>query len=168
MSIAQSLLPEFDHETAVTRTLLERVPDDKAGWAPHPRSMALGRLAMHLATLPDWTARTLREDQFDVAPDGKPAFATPDFQSTAQTLEIFTQSVARARGVIAATADLEMGKPWTMKRAGEKMFTMPRGAVLRSLVFNHSIHHRAQLGVYLRLLDIPVPPSYGPTADTRA
>jgi uncharacterized damage-inducible protein DinB len=167
MSIAQALLPEFDHETAVTRTLLERVPDDKAGWTPHPKSMTLGRLAIHLAMLPDWTALTLRGDELDLAPGGQPAFLPPDWQSTAHTLEVFTDAVAKARGVIVATTDLEMGKPWTLKKAGEKLFTMPRGAVLRSFVFNHSVHHRAQLGVYLRLLDVPVPPVYGPTADTR-
>jgi uncharacterized damage-inducible protein DinB len=167
MSIAQSLLPEFDHETAVTRTLLERVPDEKAGWSPHPKSMTIGGLAIHLAKLPDWTALILRQDSLDIAPGGQPAFPPPDWQSAAETLRIFTESVAKARAVIGATGDLEMAKPWTLIKAGEKLFTMPRGAVLRSFVFNHSVHHRAQLGVYLRLLDIPVPPVYGPTADTR-
>lgn len=167
MSIALSLLPEFDHETAVTRTLLERVPDDKAGWAPHPRSMTLGRLAIHLASIPNWVVPTLRDDELDLAPIGKPAWLPPEWQSAAHALDVFAASIAKARAALVATADLEMGTLWTLKKGGEKMFTMPRGAVLRSFVFNHSIHHRAQLGVYLRLLDIPVPSMYGPTADTK-
>jgi uncharacterized damage-inducible protein DinB len=166
MSIASALLPEFDHETAVTRTLLERVPDDKADWAPHPKSMTLGRLAIHIASIPNWVVPTLRDSAMDLAPPGQPPYQPPSWQSTAHALETFAGSIAKARAAIAAASDLEMAQPWTLKKGGETMFTMPRAAVLRSFVFNHSVHHRAQLGVYLRLLDIPVPSMYGPTADT--
>jgi uncharacterized damage-inducible protein DinB len=167
MSIAQSLLPEFDHETAVTRTLLERVPDARADWAPHAKSMTLGRLAIHLASLPSWVAPTLRDSAIDLAPEGKPAWLPPTWQSTAHALQVFAEATTKARAAIAVATDLEMAQPWTLKKAGETMFTMPRAAVLRSFVFNHSVHHRAQLGVYLRLLDVAVPSMYGPTADTQ-
>ena len=141
MSIAQALLPEFDHEAAVTRTVLERVPEAQAGWKPHVRSMTLGELAMHLASIPAWGVLTLREPFFDLSPPGAPPYTPPAWQSLAQ--------------------------PWTLKKGGVKVFTAPRGSVLRSFVLNHSVHHRAQLGLYLRMLDVPVPAMYGPTADTR-
>jgi uncharacterized damage-inducible protein DinB len=166
MSIAQDLLPEFDHEAAVTRTVLERVPEARADWKPHPRSRSLGELAIHLASLPNWAVLTLREKDFDLAPPGTGPYVPQRWESLARTLATFDEKIAKARAALAATSDLEMAQPWTLKKGGQKVFTSPRGAVLRSFVLNHSVHHRAQLGVYLRMLDVPVPAMYGPTADT--
>lgn len=165
--MAQALLPEFDHEAAVTRTVLERVPEAQAAWRPHPRSMTLGELAMHLASIPAWAVRTLCQPTFDLAPRGEPPFAPPVWQSLAETLAIFDEKTASGRAALVAITDLELAQPWTLKKGGAKVLTAPRGSVLRSFVLNHGIHHRAQLGVYLRLLDVPVPAMYGPTADTR-
>jgi uncharacterized damage-inducible protein DinB len=166
-SMAQALLPEFDHEAAVTRTVLERVPDAQAAWRPHPRSMTLGELATHLANIPAWAILALREPGFDLAPPGEPPYVPPAWESLARTLALFDEKIARARAALAATSDLELAQPWTLKKGGIKVLTAPRGSVLRSFVLNHSVHHRAQLGVYLRMLDVPVPAMYGPTADSR-
>jgi uncharacterized damage-inducible protein DinB len=167
MSMAQALLPEFDHEAAVTRTVLERVPEGQVGWRPHPKSMTLGELAMHLAWIPTWAGLALREPAFDLAPPGEPPFTPPIWQSLALTLAMFDEKIAKARIALVATTDLELAQLWTLKKGGAKVLTAPRGSVLRSFVLNHSVHHRAQLGVYLRMLDVPVPAMYGPTADTR-
>ena len=165
--MAQALLPEFDHEAAVTRTVLERVPESQAAWRPHPKSMTLGELAMHLASIPNWAVLTLREPFFDLAPPGAPPSSPPVWASLAQALTLFDEKVIKARAALAATTDLELAQPWTLKKGGVKVLTAPRGSLLRSFVLNHSIHHRAQLALYLRMLDVPVPAMYGPTADTR-
>jgi len=167
MSLAQALLPEFDHEAAVTRTVLERVPEPRADWRPHPKSMTLGELAMHLASIPAWAVLTLREPFFDLSPPGAPPYSPPVWVSLAQTLAVFDERVVKARAALVATTDLELAQPWTLKKGGAKILTAPRASVLRSFVLNHGIHHRAQLGLYLRMLDVPVPAMYGPTADTR-
>ena len=167
MSLAQSLLPEFDHEAAVTRTVLERVPEAQAAWKPHPKSMSLGQLAIHVASIASWTIPTLQGTELDLAPPGGPPYTPPTWQSLAETLRVFDTTIVRARAAIVPITDLEMAQLWTLKKGGVAMFTMPRAAVLRAFVFSHTIHHRAQLGVYLRLLDIPVPAMYGPTADTQ-
>jgi uncharacterized damage-inducible protein DinB len=167
MSMAQAPLPEFDHEAAVTRTVLERVPEGQAGWRPHPKSMTLGELSMHLASIPAWAYLILREPSFDLAPPGEPVHVPPAWQSLAQTLASFDERIAKGRAALAATTDLELAQPWTLLKGGAKVFTAPRGSALRSFVLNHGVHHRAQLGVYLRLLDVPVPAMYGPTADTK-
>jgi uncharacterized damage-inducible protein DinB len=167
MSIAQALLPEFDHEAAVTRTVLERVPEAQAGWRPHAKSMTLGELAMHVASVPSWGVLTLREASFDLSPPGAPPYTPPSWQSLAQTLAVFDDNIGRTRAALAAVTDLELAQLWTLKKGGVKVLTAPRGSVLRSFVLNHSVHHRAQLGLYLRMLDVPVPAMYGPTADTR-
>lgn len=165
MSIAQSLLPEFDHEMAVTRKLLALVPEGKNDWRPHPRSMTLGRLAGHLAELPGWCVVTLKQTELDFAPVGGPSFEPGIFTTRTGTLKTFDDNVAAARAALAVTADPDFMVPWSLKSGGKTLMTMPRIAVVRSFVLNHSIHHRAQLGVYLRLNEIPVPGSYGPSAD---
>jgi len=165
--MAQALLPEFDHEAAVTRTVLERVPEAQVEWKPHPKSMTLGQLAMHLAAIPAWGVLTLREPSFDLSPPGEPPFTPPSWESLATTLAIFDEKIGKARAALVAVTDLELAQPWTLLKGGDKVFTAPRGSVLRSFVLNHGVHHRAQLGVYLRMLDVPVPAMYGPTADTR-
>jgi len=166
MTLAQSLLPEFDHEAAVTRTVLERVPEARAAWQPHPKSMSLGRLAIHVASIATWTIWTFQQTELDLAPPGGTPYAPAVWESLAGTLRLFDETIVRARAALVPVTDLEMQQLWTLKRGGMALFTMPRAAVLRTFVLSHTIHHRAQLGVYLRLLDIPVPAVYGPTADT--
>jgi len=164
MSISQALLPEFDHEMANTRKTLERVPDDKWGWKPHEKSMAMGALAFHLAFIPSWGVETINKDSIDVMPEGG-APTMPKATNRAEVLDLFDKSVAGAREAIAGATDEHLMKPWTLLAGGKTIFTLPRVGVLRGFVLSHSIHHRAQLGVYLRLNDIPVPSIYGPSAD---
>jgi len=167
MSISQSILPEFDQEMANTRKTLERVPDGKFGWKPHDKSMAMGALANHIAFIPSWAAETVSKDSVDVMPEGAPP-SMPNASTQAEILALFDKTVGEARSAIAgATDDLWM-KPWTLLAGGKTVFTMPKAAVLRAFVLSHIIHHRAQLGVYLRLNDIPVPSIYGPSADEAA
>ena len=167
MAIAESILPEFDHETATTRTMLESVPEAKAEWTPHPKSMSLGTLAMHIVNVScNWGPVTLRQAEFDLNPPGGPAVAPPRFESTAQLLKIYDDGIRATRALLVATSDGEFMMPWTLKNGGKAMFSLPRVGVFRSLVLNHAVHHRGQLSVYLRLLDVPLPSIYGPTADT--
>jgi uncharacterized damage-inducible protein DinB len=165
MAIKDSILPEFDHEMATTRKLLERVPEDKKDWQPHPKSMSLGRLSQHLATLPNWFIVTMGQTELHMNPPGGPGYTPPQFESTASALATFDENVKAGREAIAAAEDKDFMVPWTFKNAGHTIFTMPRVAVLRSFVTNHIIHHRGQLSVYLRLNDVPVPSIYGPSAD---
>ena len=168
MAIAESLLPEFDHETATTRTLLERVPADKAEWKPHIKSMSIGQLAMHIANLPQWASITLERRDFDTNPPGGAPATSRVFESTRHLLEVYDANVSAARALLVRTTDGEFMVQWTLKNGGKNMFSMPRIAVFRSFVLNHAVHHRGQLSVYLRLLDVPIPNIYGPTADTQA
>jgi uncharacterized damage-inducible protein DinB len=165
MTISQSLLPEFDNEMANTRKTLERVPDDKFAWKPHPKSSAFGPLANHVATLVGWANETIDSDSFDLAPPGGQPSRPPEANNRAELLSIFDQGVAKARAAIASASDEHLIKPWSLLHSGKTLMTMPRTAVIRSFVLSHIIHHRAQLGVYLRLNDIPVPSIYGPSAD---
>ena len=163
--INQALLPEFDMEMANTRKTLERVPDDKLGWKPHDKSMTLGRLAGHLAELPWWGEMTIENDTFDVAPQGAPPQQGLTAKSRQEALDAFDKNVAAMRTAIAGATDERLMKPWSLLKGGQAIMTMPKIAVLRGFVMNHTIHHRAQLGVYLRLNNIPVPSIYGPSAD---
>ena len=165
--IRESLLPEFDQEMANTRKVLERVPEDKLSWKPHEKSFTPGRLAGHVANLIHWTEATLEQDFFDLAPPAAPAYAPPEPKSRREILEAFEKNMKRARSLIEQTTDDDFMKPWSLLRGGQKMFTMPRIVVLRNFVMNHEIHHRAQLIVYLRLNNIPVPGLYGPSADEK-
>ena len=165
MPIAESILPEFDHETATTRALLERVPEGKADWQPHAKSMSLGHLAMHIANIPHWSPVALERTWFDTNPvDGERA-TTPPFQSASHLLQFYDEGVASARALLAGKTDGEFMMQWTLKSGGKTIFSMPRVAVFRSFILNHAVHHRGQLSVYLRLLDVPLPNIYGPTAD---
>lgn len=165
MALRDALLPEFDHEMANTRKTLERVPDDRLDWKPHTKSTSMGGLATHLSNLPTWTNHTIDEDSLDLAPEGKPLPTAPIIKSQPELLELFDSNVAKARAAIASVSDEELFKPWTLMNSGNEILTLPKIAVLRGFVMNHNIHHRAQLGVYLRLNDIPVPSIYGPSAD---
>ncbi|HEX7024837.1 MAG TPA: DinB family protein [Gemmatimonadales bacterium] len=165
MTIGQSLLPEFDHEMATTRRMLACVPEGKNDWKPHPKSMPLGRLAGHVAELPGWGSVTLEQTELDFAPAGAPAWEPGVFTTHEDTLRVFDDHVARARASLARSTDADFMVPWTLKSGGKTLFTMPRIAVIRGFVLSHLIHRRAQLGVYLRLNDIAIPGSYGPSAD---
>lgn len=165
MALNAALLPEFDHEMENTRKTLERVPEDKFDWKPHEKSAALGRLANHLVDITAWVPITLSTDSLDVAPPGVPPVPRPTAASRKALLQMFDQNVKEARAAIASATDEQLMKPWSLLSGGKAVFTFPRIAVLRGFVMNHSIHHRAQLGVYLRLNDIPVPAIYGPSAD---
>ncbi|MBP1636164.1 MAG: DinB superfamily protein [Acidobacteria bacterium] len=161
MAMKDALLPEFDHEMAVTRKVLERVPDEKFAWAPHEKSMTLGRLAGHIADIPSWVKETLTRDSIDLSGD-----YTPNVPATrAQVLETFDRMVAEARPLIDATTDAQFMSMWTLKSKDQEMFSAPKAAVLRSFVFSHLVHHRGQMTVYLRLTGVPVPSIYGPSAD---
>ena len=160
-NISQSILPEFDHEMENTRKSLERVPEDKSGFKPHAKSMTLGALATHLATINHWAEAILGLDSFDVST----APPNPEIKSRAELLATFDKNTANARKAIADATDAHLLKPWSLTAGGKTVFTLPRVAVVRSFLLNHTIHHRAQLGVYLRLNDVPVPSIYGPSAD---
>jgi uncharacterized damage-inducible protein DinB len=164
MPLVDALLPEFDHEMTVTRKLLERVPDDKLTWKPHQKSYTLGQLAQHLATIPMWGSVTLTEPEIDLAGGQPPELA----QSRADILAIFDGHVSRTRAALVGKSDAEFMVPWSLKREGHVIFSMPKASVWRSFVMNHLIHHRAQLGVYLRMQDVPLPSVYGPSADEGA
>jgi uncharacterized damage-inducible protein DinB len=164
MALKDGILPEFDHEMGTTRRLLERVPEADFAWTPHDKSFPLGHLAGHLANIPRWVEVTLDGTSFDVAADSEAARPKPP-GSAAELLATFDANVKKARAKIDEQIDAAFFAPWTLKNAGEEVFTMPKLAVLRSFVMNHMIHHRGQLSVYLRLRNVPLPPIYGPTAD---
>ncbi len=165
MTLKKVLLQEFEAESAHTRRSLERVPEDRLGWKPHEKSGTMGWLALQLAQLPSWMYETIAKDSLDIAPPGAPPYQPPEIRSRQQLLDMFDQNTASARAALSKTTDTHLQKPWTLLKGGQTIFTMPRFAVLRSFVLNHSVHHRAQLGVYFRLNNIPVPAIYGPSAD---
>jgi uncharacterized damage-inducible protein DinB len=165
MSISEALLPEFDQEMATTRKTLERVPEEKFDWKPHEKSTTLGGLATHLANLPSWVGHTIDKEELDMAPPGQPPLRIEPARTRDEVLAAFDRNVAAARAALAGASDERLLGPWTLLQGGNRVLTLPRAAVLRSFVMSHSIHHRAQLGVYLRLNDIPVPSVYGPSAD---
>src|SRR6185503_4568744 len=165
MPLNQSLLPEFDHEMANTRKTLERVPEDKFAWKPHEKSMSLGDLATHLGNIPSWTKNTFEMDELDVAPPGAPPYRLEQAKSRDELLNAFDKNVSEARAALEAASDENWQGKWSLLMTGKTIFTLPRPAVFRGFIMSHSIHHRAQLGVYLRLLDVPVPSIYGPSAD---
>lgn len=166
MAIKDALLPEYDHEMATTRRLLERVPEAEFAWKPHERSMTLGELAGHIANLPMWCSATIEHAVLDLDSFGEDVTlkAPPTREAM---LEAFDAKTKAARAAVAATSDAEMLTPWTLKKGQQEFFTMPRISAIRSFVMNHMIHHRGQLSVYLRLKNIPLPPIYGPSADER-
>lgn len=165
MSYADTILPEVDQEMASTRKVLERIPEDKLDWKPHPKSNTIGWNANHLAEMPGWAVSVLNDPHFDVAPPGGPRYESPKLRSRQQILDLFDRNVAAMRAAIAAVKEDSLGQPWSLLQAGNPIITMPRAMVLRSLVLNHMIHHRAILCVDLRLNDIPVPGMYGPSGD---
>lgn len=165
MTLSATLLAEFDPEMANLRRTLERVPDDKLAWKPHAKSMHLGGLATHLANMLTWVQHTIDASELDLAPPGAPPWKAPELHSRAAVLAAFDANLAQARKALAGASDAHLAGPWTLLAGGKRLFTLPRAACLRSFTMNHMIHHRGQLTVYLRLLDVPVPALYGPSAD---
>lgn len=165
MTISEALLPEFDQESGMTKSVLERCPEEKFDFTPHAKSWSLIHLATHVANLPMWAVMTLKQDELDIAPADAPPYKEDLAKSTAELVEKFAKNTADARQAIAATSDEEFMKNWTLLKTGAPIFSMPKVVCLRSFVMNHGIFHRGQLAVYLRLLDVPVPALYGPSAD---
>jgi uncharacterized damage-inducible protein DinB len=164
VAIKDILLPEYDHEMAVTRRVLERAPESEFGWKPHEKSWALGGLAAHIANIPTWTQALFERTEFDIAE--VPEESRPTIpESRAELMKRFDHNVAEGRRLLDAQTDPQLLTMWTFKRHGETAFTMPRVAALRSFVMNHNVHHRGQMSVYLRLRNVPVPAIYGPSAD---
>lgn len=166
MSITDLLLPEFDEEMAVTRTVLERVPDGKGDWKPHEKAFPLGHLAQLVAMMPGWVPMITDQPELDIAPKDGPRGGYT-IEPTAALLAMFDANVKTGREAIVPMTDARFDEPWHFKAAGETVFTKSRYQSLRWSVLNHLVHHRAQLGVYLRMLEQKVPEMYGPTADTK-
>jgi uncharacterized damage-inducible protein DinB len=165
MKYAEMILPEFDQEMANTRKVLERIPENKLDWKAHPKSNTIGWNANHLAEIPGWVEGTLTQLSWDFAPVGGERYQSPTLKTRKEILDLFDANVDSARKAIAVVKDDELGKMWSLLEAGRPIITMPRSAVIRGFILNHTIHHRAILCVYLRLNDIPVPGMYGPSGD---
>ena len=161
MPLADMFIRELELEAKTTRRVLERVPDDKLTWKPHVKSMTLRQLAQHVATIPGGVSTMARLDGYDVEKFSEP----PQLETTAAIVAAFDESVAQAKADLAATDDAAMMKDWSFNMGGRAIMTVPRIGVYRAILLNHLYHHRGQLTVYLRLLDVPVPSIYGPSAD---
>jgi uncharacterized damage-inducible protein DinB len=161
MSIADALIQELEQEAATTRQLLERVPDDKLDWKPHDKSMPLGRLATHIAELPSWGKVTIEQDVLDISEGFTPTI----LGSVTDILDCFDKNTAAFKELLTRTPNEELMKTWTMKHRDQDVYSAPKAGVVRSMVMNHLVHHRGQLTVFLRLNDVPLPMTYGPSAD---
>lgn len=160
-SLKQLALGDLNHELGLTRKLLERVPGAHLEWRPHEKSMTLGGLALHVATIPYWVTRVVEADFFDLAT----ATRNPPPNSMEEILDAFDDRVAAMRRSLDAADDAALVRTWQLRRGEQVLQSMPRVAIIRAMGISHMIHHRAQLGVYLRLLDVPLPAMYGPSAD---
>ena len=161
MSISQTFVPEFDEEMKITRRLLERVPSDKGAWKPHTKSFSLGNLAQLVSWMPGWITNAIQQTRLDLS--GAPKYS---LEKTETLLEIFDKNVRAARAALVAASDQDFQVPWSLTMGERVLMTMPRVGVVRQTI-NHLIHHRGQLTVYLRLVEVPLPSIYGPTADER-
>lgn len=159
MTLSATFLPEFDQEMAVTRRVLERVPSDRPAWKPHPKSFSVAHLAQLVSWMPGWITQIMRDTRLDLS--GAPKYSD---EQTADLLAAFDRNVKEAREALAAARDEDFAVAWSLTSGDRVFMTMPRVAVVRQTI-NHLVHHRGQLSVYLRLLDVPVPSIYGPTAD---
>jgi uncharacterized damage-inducible protein DinB len=165
MTLAELFLFDFDAEMSNTRRVLERLPTEKFSYKPHEKSWAMGGLATHVANLPTWATRMIGNDSFDIAPTGQPPMRAPEQKSTEELLAYFETNAKSARASIESATDEVLLGEWMLLRAGHKLFSQPRHRALRNFMLHHLIHHRAQLTVYMRLNDNPLPGLYGPTAD---
>lgn len=159
MNIADMLLPEFDQEMATTRRVIERVPTDKGKFKPHPKSFALGHLTQLVAGMPGWITNAVTQTSLDLG--GYPGYS---YEKTEDLVKSFDKNVKEARQAIAAAKDSDFNVNWSLRRGDQIFFTAPRAVIVRQTI-NHLVHHRGQLTVYLRLVDVAVPSIYGPTAD---
>ncbi|HVZ57093.1 MAG TPA: DinB family protein [Chitinophagaceae bacterium] len=164
MALHEALLAEFKHEAGLTRKMLERVPMESVSWKPHEKSMTLGRLATHIAEIPHWVVEILSTPEFDFA--ARP-YNPRVAGSLAELLDIHDQNAARAVSALAAAGDTILNDNWTVRRGETVVFAAPRKVALRGWAYNHLYHHRGQLSVYLRMLEVAVPGMYGPSADER-
>lgn len=164
MSRSRAFLSELDQEGPNTRRVLERIPEEAFGWRPHDKSFTFGDLASHVANIPHWGFDTFHGSSFDMAPGGEP-LQNARFETTQAVLDHFDAGLAKLQSALREASPESFEEPWSLEADGEVVFTLPRVAVLRSMIMNHLIHHRAQLGLYLRLNDLPVPALYGPSAD---
>jgi len=162
MPLNESLIAELQMEATGTRKMIERVPEKSFDWKPHDKSMTLGRLAYHICENPQWVSVTVDKDEIDFAAND---YVPKEAKTTAELLKVFDDSLAEAVECLKNASDEKLMGNWTMRNGETVYFTMPKTAVLRSFVLNHIIHHRGQLSVYLRMLDVPLPQIYGPTAD---
>jgi uncharacterized damage-inducible protein DinB len=165
MPINESFIAELQQEAATTKKILELVPFDNPGWKPHDKSMTLDRLAGHVAELSAWVGAILDHDEMDFA---KIDYKPPVVKSTEELTAMHDKNIADAAACLKKHPDEDFMKNWKLRNGEEIYFDLPKAAVLRSMVYNHIVHHRAQLGVYLRLLGVPIPGSYGPSADEQA
>ena len=165
MPIIDAFLAELEHESATTRRLLERVPEEKMGWKPHEKSMTLSRLSGHIAELPGWSKTILADDEFHIDRESRHGYRAHQPETTAELLRVHDENVAGYRAAAEGVSDEHLRGHWRMLGGGKVLLDLKRAVALRSFVMNHLIHHRGQLSVYLRLLDVPLPPTYGPTAD---
>jgi uncharacterized damage-inducible protein DinB len=162
MATREGLLAEFDHEMAATRRLFACVPDGSLGWKPHERSRSIAALGAHIAEITRWSEPILELERFDI--ENAPA-APLEPATLADLMSLFADSVVRARARLERST-LELNAIWSLRQGGQELFSLPRAAAFRTFVLGHVVHHRGQLSVYLRLNEIPVPPIYGPTADS--
>lgn len=162
MNIIDAMIKELQQESIATRKVLERVPEDKFGWKPHEKSMTLGRLASHTAEMPQWAGMILNADEFVFNPA---EYAPWTAESSKQLLDTFDKQLAAAVDLMQGVSNERLMQPWKFKKVDVVILELPRVAVLRTMILNHTVHHRGQLTVYLRLLDVPVPSVYGPSAD---
>ena len=162
MGMMDSLAVELEQESVATRRHLERVPADKLDWRPHPKSMSLGQLALHVASTPGAIADLLGESEFDAS---QTDFQQAPPESYAQIMQVFEEALASTKETLSGMDDAEAMSPWTLRRGDAEIFTVPKIGLARTLLLNHLYHHRGQLGVYLRLLDVAVPSTFGPSAD---
>lgn len=160
MRLADTIVAELDQEAQTTKRVLEKIPENKLGWKPHPKSFSLGQLALHIAAVPGGIASAIVPDTMEV-----PKFSQGEAKSRQEILDTFSKSLATAKDTIRSMDDAKLGATWSLMRDGKAVMSMPRAAVVRSIMMNHVYHHRGQLSVYLRMLDVPLPSIYGPSAD---
>ena len=160
MRLVDSILMEIDQEAQTTKRVLDRIPEDKFAWKPHPKSFSLGQLALHIASLPGSVTAAAVPDSMEA-----PNFSQPEPKSRQEVLDTFSQSLNNAKNTINKMDDAKLNSTWSLTKNGRTIMSIPRIAFIRSIMMNHLYHHRGQLSVYLRMLEVPVPSIYGPSAD---
>lgn len=162
MKLSEQIAAQLKHEAATTRRMLERLPAEDFNWKPHEKSMPLGKLATHIVEMTGWITETIKKEQIDF---GAGDYVPVEVQSTEELIKMFDQTLSNCLDTLNGVSDEHLLQPWSLRNGEEIYFTMPRIGVIRGMCLSHSIHHRGQLSVYMRLRDIPVPSIYGPSAD---